>query len=197
MKSGLILVSKSPRRHTLLKEAGFEFEVAQSLTKEKDLKTFDIEILKEISRTTALSVSGKSPLNSILISADTVVVLDNKCLGKPKDENEAFQMLKDLSNRFHSVYTSITIINNKTKQELTEVLETKVYFRELTDSEIIRYIKDFNPLDKAGAYGIQDFVEEDEINSPPPKSFIQKIEGDYENVMGISTKLLKNMLNKI
>lgn len=194
MEYGLILVSKSPRRSFLLKRAGFDFTIAPSQTKEKHLESFDLDGLKEISRTKVYSASKISPDESILISADTIVVLNNECLGKPKDKKEAFLMLKKLSDKTHSVYTSITILNNKTKKELTQVLETKVYFRKLNDDEIINYINNFNPLDKAGSYGIQDFIKEDEIKNPSEESFIQKLDGDYENVMGISTKLLKTML---
>lgn len=193
MEKCFILVSKSPRRSFLLKKAGLNFDVRKSTAKEKDLKFFDKEELAEISKLKAYSVKESAPDNSILISADTMVVLDGVCLKKPKDIDEAFFMLKKLSNRVHSVYSAITVLQ-KNGKEMTEISETKVYFRKITDEEIKEYIESFNPLDKAGSYGIQDFIGENEIDNPPEKSFIKKIEGDYENVMGISTKLLKQML---
>ncbi len=123
------------------------------------------------------------------------------CLLKPQNYDEAFSMLKNLSGKTHKVVTSISLVKSPDLKDTTETVETFVTFRALEDDEIKKYIEIFNPLDKAGSYGIQDFLTEKlEISPefkrlmPNCKSFIEKIEGDYFNVMGISLDKLKEML---
>ena len=105
-------------------------------------------------------------------------------------------MLKNLSGKTHKVITSVSLVNSATKQTLTETCSTLVTFRELDDDEIQNYLHTYKPLDKAGSYGIQDFITIDKANNPPKNSFIQKIDGDYYNVVGISIEQLKNMLKR-
>lgn len=124
--------------------------------------------------------------DKIIIAADTVVFLDGFVFHKPKDNREAVKYLKTLSGRMHTVYTGICIINSRTGEEIIDCEKTKVYFRELSEKEIRYYVKNYNPLDKAGAYGIQEDFG---------CLFIEKISGDYYNVVGLPlTRLYKNLL---
>ena len=138
----VILASASERRKELLSRIVSDFEVRVS-----DFDEDSVQVNNDINCSE----------NSIIIGADTIVVIDNKVLGKPKDKNDAFRMLKALSNNVHRVYSGVTVINNKTKVMKSECLYTEVYFSELSDEEIWKYIDTEECLDKAGAYGIQGF----------------------------------------
>ncbi len=195
----LILASQSPRRHSLIKKLNVDFEVAVPSFDEKlESDDYSDDKIESLSLKKALSVldnhkvdddrtGGKSLKNSFVISADTVVVLENKILGKPKDEAHALQMLKDLSGKKHFVVTSISIVDSETRNFVTELVKTYVTFQSLDDALILDYVKTKRPLDKAGSYGIQEMGPE----------FIKEIEGDLENVIGLPTKTLKNMLIKL
>lgn len=122
--------------------------------------------------------------NSLIISADTVVVLDNKILGKPKDEADAKKMLKSLSGKKHFVVTAITVLDSDTQKFYNAVEKTFVTFCDLSDELINYYVQTKKPLDKAGSYGIQEMGSE----------FIKSVEGDLENVIGLPTKVLKTLL---
>ncbi len=191
-----ILASNSPRRCEILKQYGFNFEVVSSNADEKHLagKLSEKEILENIKYNSAIKACNvwNSNKNEVVVSADTTVIKNNVCLNKPHDVNEAFLYLKSLSNASHKVFTAITV--RADNYEKTEVFETIVYFRELSDDEILNYIDKFNPLDKAGAYGIQDFISECEASNPPAASFVSKIDGSYYNVMGICPWGLDKML---
>jgi len=180
----IILASASPRRKEILKSFGFNFKVIPSNYNENILnKNYNKKLIENCAYQKALDVYNKEHL--LTVSADTVVVLDNKILGKPKDNSEAFSMLKSLSDKTHFVQTSICIINdNKT---LVDSEITFVTFKKLTDSEILDYIKNYNPLDKAGSYGIQDNNFD----------FAVKIEGNLDNVIGFPMNLFKKMLKNI
>ena len=194
----LILASNSPRRREILARYGYEFEIVKSFYREEKFETFSYENIKKNSLGKALDVAQRIQHEAIVVGADTMVILDSVCLlNKPRDFSEAFSMLKSLSGKVHKVVTSISLVNSITLENMTEFTTTKVYFRNLNDDEIIEYIKSKNPLDKAGSYGIQDFISEQEVLSPPKKSFIEKIEGDYLNVVGFSIKTFENMLKAL
>ena len=194
----LILASNSPRRREILARYGYEFEIVKSFYREEKFEFFSYSNIKKNSLGKALDVAQRIQYEATVVGADTMVILDSVCLlNKPRDFSEAFSMLKSLSSKAHNVVTSISLVNSITLENMTEFTTTKVYFRNLNDDEIIEYIKSKNPLDKAGSYGIQDFISEQEVLSPPKKSFIEKIEGDYLNVVGFSIKTFENMLKAL
>ena len=194
----LILASNSPRRREILARYGYEFEIVKSFYREEKFEFFSYSNIKKNSLGKALDVAQRIQYEATVVGADTMVILDSVCLlNKPRDFSEAFSMLKSLSGKEHKVVTSISLVNSISLENLTEFTTTKVYFRNLNDDEIIEYIKSKNPLDKAGSYGIQDFISEQEVLSPPKKSFIEKIEGDYLNVVGFSIKTFENMLKAL
>lgn len=169
-----ILASKSPRRKYLLNQIGFNFKVVESnaieVTEKNAHKSVKINAQSK-SRTVASKYNRR-----IIIGADTVVYLNQKILNKPKDLKEAKKYLRMLSGKKHVVYTGVNVINNVTGKEVYGHEKTLVEFRKLTDEEINYYVDKFNPLDKAGAYGIQDDFG---------CLFINKIIGDYYNVVGL------------
>ncbi len=185
-KEKYILASKSTRRRTLLRQLGIRFRVVVSEVKEVELNYASPEkLVRHNSEIKAKAVAEKFN-DKIIIAADTVVYLDGFVFHKPKDNREAVKYLKTLSGRMHTVYTGICIINTRTGEEIIDCEKTKVYFRELTDREIRYYVENYNPLDKAGAYGIQEDFG---------CLFIEKISGDYYNVVGLPlTRLYKNLL---
>jgi septum formation protein len=193
----LILASNSPRRKELLEKAGLDFQIAKNVYKENFKGSNLIGSIKKISHCKAQEIANILNEDAIIIAADTIVILDSVCLVKPHDQHEAFFCLKNLSGKWHKVVSAITLIDVLPGRSLSRSLSTKVKFRNLEDWEIKKYIEEFNPLDKAGSYGIQDFVNQKTVKNPPKESFIEEIKGDYENVMGISTKLLLKMLDKI
>lgn len=184
-----ILASASERRKELLSRIVRDFEVRVSDFDEDSVKVNNnIEnYVKILSEGKAKSVSLNCSKDSIIIGADTIVVIDNKVLGKPKDKNDAFRMLKALSNNVHRVYSGVTVINNTTKVIKSECLYTEVYFSELSDEEIWKYIETEECLDKAGAYGIQGFGG----------VFVKKINGCYYNVVGLPLNLLNKMIKEV
>lgn len=183
--TNIILASGSPRRKEILEHAGLKFTIEKSNFDEK-LENFDFskEKIEYIACQKGKEVAERFPDN-IIISADTVVVFDNKIFTKPKDKQDAFNMLKILSGQTHFVQTSVCIIYNG--KIFTESTKTFVTFNNLSDSMINSYIDNFKPFDKAGAYGIQEL----------PDYFVKNIDGDIENVIGISSIIVKNMLQNI
>ena len=197
MNTGLILASKSPRRKEILSNVGLDFEIVVSDTDESVPEgTLPFDAVKEISSRKAIAVKntlGEKAKGKIILSADTVVVLDGKIIGKPKDEKDAAAILTSLSGRNHTVYTGFTII--KDDFIFSDYESTDVYFRPLTEKEIKSYVASGEPMDKAGAYGIQQLGA----------LLVEKIHGDYFNVMGLpinkiavtfNEKLGINLLNK-
>ena len=184
-----ILASASERRKELLSRIVRDFEVRVSDFDEDSVQVNnDIEkYVKILSEGKAKSVALNCSKDSIIIGADTIVVIDNKVLGKPKDKNDAFRMLKALSNNVHRVYSGVTVINNSTKVIKSECLYTEVYFSEISDEEIWKYIDTGECLDKAGAYGIQGFGG----------VFVKSINGCYYNVVGLPLNLLNKMIKEI
>lgn len=180
-----ILASASPRRKELLGELGITPTVcptdADETIEEKLTPDRFVEVL---SKRKADAYTGELCENDILIAADTVVALGDNILGKPADPQNAFDMLKALSGNSHSVYTGITVKSDN--KSVTACDETKVIFREMTDEEIWTYVNSGDPMDKAGAYGIQGEAGK----------FVSAIEGSLNNVIGLPTELLKEILTK-
>jgi septum formation protein len=170
----LILASQSPRRAQLLKLVGFEFDIIPSSIDEDDIMEIDPPShVRALSLAKAMNV-GSNVEKGIIIGSDTVVVLDEEILGKPKDKAEAKKMLHRLAGRTHQVYTGFTLLEKPTNRRMSDYDMTKVHFRELADWEIDRYVATQNPMDKAGAYGIQD----------QSAVFADRIEGCFYNVVG-------------
>ena len=173
--SEYILASKSPRRKKLLKQIGLNFESYHSNIQEIENDNNPLRSVKENSKRKADYVS-KRFTNKIIIGADTVVVIKKKVIHKPKNLAEAKKFLKELSGNKHIVYTGVYIINQKSKKEIFGFEKTIVEFRHIPKNEIDYYVKKHKPLDKAGAYGIQDDFG---------CLFVKKIIGDYYNVVGL------------
>lgn len=183
----IILASSSPRRFKILKEMGLEFEVIPSDYDETiDDCNFSYEKIEELAYNKAKAVLNRVSGQCVILGADTVVVLEDKILGKPNDEKDAKSMLKKLSGKKHSVVTSICVINTVTFSK--KILSTTSYveFNELTEDTIKDYIKKYNPLDKAGSYGIQEL----------PENFVKNIEGSFENIIGLCPSAVTEILKK-
>ena len=179
----IILASQSPRRRELLGRMGItEFEVIPAQGEEIATRTLGPDrLVEELSRRKCAEVSAAHP-DALVIAADTVVSIDSQVLGKPRSEEEAGRMLRALSGRLHVVYTGVTVCcQGKT---VTESESTSVRFRSLTDADIMRYITTGEPMDKAGAYGIQGYGS----------VLVEGISGDYYNVMGLPVCRLAKML---
>lgn len=183
----IILASSSPRREEILKKAGFKFEIKPSDFNEKlDNLNFSYEKIEQLAYQKALSVAAFSDSFSLIIGADTVVIFHNKILGKPKNGQDAINMLKMLSGNIHCIVTSICIIDSASMKFKKISTSSYVEFNELSDKDICAYVRDFKPFDKAGAYGIQEL----------PKHFIKTIDGSFENVMGLCTESLRTLLKE-
>jgi septum formation protein len=176
----LILASQSPRRQQLMKDAGYTFEVRIKDTAENypaHLKAG--EIAKYIAELKAAAFKGALGPNELLITADTIVWLDEQALGKPMDRNDAVSMLKRLSGKMHRVYTGVCLSSQERSNSFASM--TEVYFKSLTINEIEYYIDHYKPFDKAGSYGAQDWLG---------LVGLEKINGSYFNVMGLPVKEL-------
>lgn len=181
----MILASASPRRKEILENFGFSFKTIVKNIDETSDKTRAEEKILEIAEKKAKAAAIDFPDENV-VGADTVVVVDGKILGKPKDEKEAFSMLKSLSGRSHEVITAFSFININKNISYSDYEITKVYFKNLTDDEINWYINTKEPMDKAGAYGIQG----------KGAFFVEKIEGDFFSVMGFPLGKFVRFLNK-
>ncbi len=172
----IILASASPRRIEMLENLKIPFE---KRTSPIDEQAFQIgepsELVKVLACEKAKSVIGSGDQDAIVIGADTVVVYKNRILGKPKDEDEAMLYLKQLSGKEHSVFSGIAMIEVSTGKTYLQTCETKVKMRAYGKNEMLAYIKTQEPMDKAGAYGIQGFGS----------ALVEKINGDYFNVVGL------------
>lgn len=172
----MILASASPRRRELLTQAGFSFEVKVSDADEIITEKEPDKIVKELALVKACAVAA-SETEALIIGADTIVTVDGKILGKPRDAEEAFSMLSMLQGRTHQVYTGVALITKEEELQKSHVFseKTDVHMYPMTEQEIREYIATGEPLDKAGAYGIQGRAA----------VYIRKIEGDYNNVVGL------------
>lgn len=183
----LILASQSPRRQTFFKDLGLDFEIRLKPVKEEyPPRLSHFEISNYLAQLKALPFKEELQDKDILITSDTIVWHQNKALGKPNNNKEAFSILKSLSNTTHEVITSVCFTT--TTFEKTVYNTTKVTFKALTDDEIKYYISNYKPFDKAGAYGIQDWIGQIGVT---------KIEGNYFNVMGLPVHLVYKTLNTI
>ncbi len=170
----MVLASASPRRAHLLKLAGFDFEVQVSdFDEDSESYTIPEVHVLELSYKKAQAVA-QNTRDALVIGADTTVVLDNEILGKPENPAAAQKMLHKLSGQTHTVYTGFTIIESSSGRNVSEYEKTRVTFRQLSDLEIEQYVRTGSPLDKAGAYGIQD----------QGTLFVTAINGCFFNVMG-------------
>ena len=183
----IILASGSPRRKELLADAGIKFDIDVS-DYEEDM-TLDLpphELAKYLSLGKARTVAGRYK-DAIIVAADTFVVLKGEVLGKPHTKEKAEEMLEKLSGQIHSVVTGFTIIDTATGKTISEAHESKLYFREILPEEIDEYVNSGEPLDKAGAYAVQG----------GGGKFVEKIEGDYTNIIGIPMKAFLERLKQI
>ncbi len=209
MNKKIILASASPRRRELLTQIGLDFEVVVSETEEKITSTEPAKVVEELSAQKAQAVWGWTHLqtddddnakagsreekaaaqDNIVIGADTVVSCDGKILGKPKTAGNAVAMLHLLQGRAHDVYTGVTILysENGEQSKLTFHEKTTVHFCTMSEDEIREYVATGDPMDKAGAYGIQGFCAR----------YIQGIEGDYNNVVGLPVGRVYQELRKL
>lgn len=171
----VILASASPRRKELLEHIGVKFDILSATGEEVITKKIPEEVVMELAKQKAEEIAKVTEEDALIIGADTVVACDGKILGKPKDEEDAFQMLTMLSGREHEVYTGVAMIDNREKSIENFFERTRVIMYPITEKEIRDYIAGGEPMDKAGAYAIQG----------TGAKFIQKIEGDYHNVVGL------------
>ena len=184
-----VLASGSERRQELLHRIVDEFNIIVSdFDEDKILFKGNVdEYVVDLAKGKALSVKESLKEEAIIIAGDTVVVLDDKILGKPNNDEDAYNMLKQLSGRTHRVYSGLVVINMYNNKIEQESLYTEVKFSNLTEEEIESYIKTGEPLDKAGAYGIQGYGG----------VFLEGINGCYYNVVGLPLNLLNKMLRKV
>lgn len=184
----VLLASASPRRRELLSQ--LNVEVVQAPLKKVDENypaSLDVEeVAAFISRKKAHAYLGELGPDDILVTADTVVINRGEVMGKPADAREAEQMLRRLSGRTHKVITGVTVATDRTQTTFSEM--TEVEFAELTDEEIAFYVENYRPLDKAGAYGIQEWIGYIGVTG---------IRGDYYNVMGLPLHALYRTLKKL
>ena len=170
-----VLGSKSPRRKELLEKLGLKFVLRESFFEEVVDPQMAVENVPEFfAEQKALSLEHTLQEKELLITADTLVILEGKILGKPKDELESFEMIKSLSGKWHDVTTGMCLFNKNIKKTFSET--THVHFKELSDEEINYYVEHYNTLDKAGAYGIQEWIWLVAVN---------EIKGCFFNVIGL------------
>lgn len=181
-----VLASASPRRREILKQMGINAVVLAANVKEVKKAATPAELVLKNAHLKARAVAADIE-KAVIISADTVVVCEGEIMGKPRYDSDAFRMLKKLQGREHSVLTAIVVIDRYDNKLYSNVDETKVYFAKMTDTEIWEYVTTKEPLDKAGGYGIQGIGGK----------FIERIDGDYGTVVGMSQNKLYDILKKI
>lgn len=183
----IILASQSPRRHMLMDGLGLNFSIKVKNVNEvfpDDMHYSEVPIFLSQLKAKAFCESH-IPKNTIVITADTVVVHNNKIIGKPKDREEAISIIKSLSGNQHIVITGVSITSNE--KQISFSSESKVFFKDLMQEDIEYYVEKYRPYDKAGAYGIQEWIG---------YIGIEKIEGSFYNVMGFPTQLVYEHLIK-
>ncbi len=181
----LLLASQSPRRKQLLEEMEIPFQTVKLDCEEIIPSTIAPENAAEYLSQLKANAYQNLAENEILLTADTVVVCNNEILGKPKNKEEATEMLKKMSNNFHFVYTAFTLKTSNSIFSKTDF--AKVFFKEINDAEIAKYIEKCQPFDKAGAYGIQEWIG---------MTKIEKIEGSFYTIMGLPTHLVYDALQE-
>lgn len=186
MVGKIILASSSPRRADILKKHNIEFKIIPSPYVEDHSTTdFSYDFIENLAYNKAKAVVPLVNEQSLIVGADTIVVLDGKILGKPNGYDGAFEMLKNLSGKTHHVVTAIVVMDSDTQNYKKQSTTSEVTFENLTNEQIKYYIDNFKPFDKAGSYGIQEM----------PKGYIKSYTGDLENIIGISSKTLLEMLS--
>jgi septum formation protein len=182
----IILASASPRRQELLTKAGIEFDTIPSQVEEIFNTNISVEeAVMDLAYQKAQWVADKQSDDVLVIGADTIVVINNEVLGKPKNPEDAIRMLSMLENNVHQVITGVTLIKGTTVKKFYE--KTQVYFKHMSNNDILKYIEEENVYDKAGSYAIQGEA----------MVYIDHIEGDYYNVIGLPINHLLDELNKI
>lgn len=188
----LILASESPRRRDLLQQAGFSFDVVSVKVSEIPDKNLNVnEQILDIARRKARAAMAH--LKSVreghfhVLSADTEVIFGGGPLGKPSDRQDAYRILKLLSGQTHEVKTAVCIIDSLSGHEISQIETTQIFFKNLSDDEIWTYIGTGEPMDKAGAYGIQGLGGQ----------FVTHFEGPFDNVVGLPIELVRQMLTQI
>lgn len=186
----IILASQSPRRKQLLEQAELSFTIRTAHSSEdfpQDMPVDDVPLFIAGNKALAVSdtLNAMDRVNSVIIAADTVVVLDDKIIGKPEDEADAIRILEMLSGRMHRVITGVSIVAPGKSIELKTV--TEVYFNEISSEEIAHYVGKYRPMDKAGAYAIQEWIG---------LTGIEKINGDFYNVMGLPINKVVTVLRQ-
>ncbi len=181
----IFLASKSPRRQELLKNMGLAYEL---YLKDVDESFPSHMLAEEVAEYIAVKKSDafEVPANGIIISADTVVIVDGEILGKPSSEQNAFEMLHKLSGKMHKVITGVSLVSAEKRLSFSEV--TEVYFAKLSAQQIQYYVENYRPFDKAGAYGIQEWIG---------LVAIERINGSYTNVVGLPTEKLYSKLTEL
>ena len=185
MVGKIVLASSSPRRADIMTKMKVKFEIIPSPYIEDHTTTvFSYEFIENLAYNKAKAVIPLLAEPAIIVGADTVVVLDGEILGKPQGRQGAFEMLKRLSGKTHFVVTSIIVIDSQTGEYKKNSTTSHVTFENLTDEMIWDYVDNFKPFDKAGSYGIQEM----------PAGYIKSYTGDLENIIGLSSKALLELL---
>jgi septum formation protein len=180
----VILASASPRRKEILQNTKLNFDIQKSDIEEVILENESPEdMVVRLAYEKAFDVAKRNT-DRLVIGADTIVALDNEVLGKPKDQNEAYQMIKRLSNKTHKVITGISLINLKENKIIKDYVVSFVTFKDLSEDSIKDYINTNESLDKAGAYGIQGYGA----------LLVDNIQGDYFNIVGLPISKLSDLL---
>lgn len=183
----IILGSSSPRRADILKKLKLDFVIIpSSYVEPHDQTDFSYDYVESLAYNKALCVAKETSEKALVIGADTIVVIDNNILGKPKDKDEAYKMLKMLSGKTHFVVTAVAVIDSETLKSKIESTTTYVTFENLTDEQINFYIENFKPFDKAGSYGIQEL----------PDGYIKTVNGELDNVIGLPSKTLLKLMSE-
>ena len=181
----IILGSSSPRRADILKKLKLDYEIIPSEYVEPHEQTdFSYSFVEDLAYNKALDVAKRQNTEALVIGADTIVVVDNKILGKPKDRQDAYDTLKLLSGRTHFVVTGVAVVKSPSLEFKIKSETTYVTFKNLSDEQIKYYIENFKPFDKAGSYGIQEL----------PDGYVEKVEGDLDNVIGLPSGLVAELL---
>ena len=188
MHKKIILASNSPRRKEILESLNINFEIIPSNYDEpiKENDIFSYKKIELIALNKAKNILNQILTPSIIISADTIVINDNKVLLKPKNYKNAYNILKSLSNKEHKVVTSVCIYDTYNNHYITYSTTTNIWFNNLSSNQIKNYILQYKPYDKAGAYGIQEL----------PSNFVKRIEGSFSNVVGLGKEDLIVNLSK-
>ena len=181
----IILGSSSPRRADILKKLKLDYEIIPSgYVEPHDQTDFSYSYVENLAYNKALDVAKRVNEDALIIGADTIVVVDNKILGKPKDRQDAYDTLKMLSGRTHIVVTGVAVIKTPALESKVEAETTYVTFENLSDEQIEYYIENFKPFDKAGSYGIQEL----------PEGYVKSVDGDLDNVIGLPSGRVLKML---